>query len=152
MEFLRGGKLRRQCPEAGRTVYGDVGSHHASRHWLPVDVQVLAKFKARDQFANNALANARVAAVDCHRQLDFIVPAAGRGSVFGDFYAAQCRINERVSAVALLVGVMEEFCRHHTVFIRNVNAGEGDAVEEGIVFRNLGIEDVVAPYYLGLDV
>ena len=54
-------------------------------------------------------------------------------------------VDQVFRAVSFFIGVVEKFCRHHALLIADKNPGVGDTVDEGVVFRDLGIQDAVLP-------
>ena len=140
------GKLGIQRSEAGWAANAYLGGHHPLGHWLTVNMQPLAQFEAHHQFAHDALANAARATVDRYGDPDIVATAFRPGCILVDDNASQCRVDQCFRAVALFVGVMEEFGDNPAALVGNIDAGKGDAVKGAVIPRDLGVENPVLLY------
>ena len=55
-------------------------------------------------------------------------------------------------AVPFLVGVVEEFGDNHAFFVSDVDAWVGNAVKEGVAWRDLFVEDAEFTDNPGIDI
>lgn len=123
-----------------------LGGYHPLGHGLTVDMQPLAQFEARHQFAHNALTNAARAAVDRCGDPDVIATALLPGCILVDDNAPQSGVDQCFRAVALLVGVVEGFGDSPAALVGNIDAEKRDAVQGAVIPRDLGIENLVLLY------
>ncbi len=90
--------------------------------------------------------------MDERRNPDFIVPGTRARRVVCDDDSAERRVDQHLRAVALLVGVVKELRDDDSFFIRDVDAGIGDAFEKRIFTPDQVVQDSVSANDFGVDV
>ena len=132
----------------------DVDPHgnHSFGYRFPVDMEAFAKLEAHDEVAKDALANRSLSAMHCSGDAHVRVPRRCSRNVFAQLDMTKRGVDQDFRAVAFLVGVVEELGNYDSVLIRYVASGERNAVDRKLTRLNFGIEDIVSPDYVGVDI
>jgi hypothetical protein len=138
--------------EPGRSgnLYG--GGNHTFGHRFTVDVDAVAELDAYDQFAQDPLPDRALPAVNERRDPDILVASPGAGCfvVYDD--PTERGVDQRLRAVALLVGVVEELRDDDAVFVGDEDAGIRNPFEERVLAPDLVVQDPVAANDLAIDI
>ena len=132
----------------------DVDPHgdHSLGHRFPVDMEAIAELEAHNQMAKDALANRSLSAMHRGGDAHLRVSTGCSRNIFAKLDMTKRGVDQGFRAVAFLVRVVEELGDYDSVFIRYVSSGEGNAVDRKLTRLDFGVEDVVSPDDVGVDI